>query len=158
MFLSISVCLIALFPTRYLVPGIIYERPVLLYCCLPSIVWQIKADAVGAEALAGKGVAPLPFSPFHHATRALMYGSALSLGCFSAGVLVVGYSMGVTNVRTFIRLYPDVTRAGNACVTYIHRPFDKKPRSLVDGSVSFFERGSVLCYVRYSSCRISRFP
>eukprot|EP00904_Undaria_pinnatifida_P001441 jgi/Undpi1/11298/HiC_scaffold_30.g13596.m1 len=62
---------------------------------------QIKADAVGAEALAGKGVAPLPFSPFHHATRALMYGSALSLGCFSAGVLVVGYSMGVTNLREF---------------------------------------------------------
>ncbi|CAN0064324.1 unnamed protein product [Ectocarpus fasciculatus] len=30
-----------------------------------------------------------------------MYGTALSVGCFSAGVLVVGYSMGVTNLREF---------------------------------------------------------
>lgn len=61
---------------------------------------QIKADAVGAEALAKQGLEPLPFSPYRIATRALMYGTALSVGCFSAGVLVVGYSMGVTNVRT----------------------------------------------------------
>ncbi|CAM9467220.1 unnamed protein product [Ectocarpus fasciculatus] len=30
-----------------------------------------------------------------------MYGTALSVGCFSAGVLVVGYSMGVTNLKEF---------------------------------------------------------
>ncbi|CAB1108473.1 unnamed protein product [Ectocarpus sp. CCAP 1310/34] len=62
---------------------------------------QIKADAVGAEALAKQGLEPLPFSPHRLATRALMYGTALSVGCFSAGVLVVGYSMGVTNLREF---------------------------------------------------------
>ncbi|CAN0108977.1 unnamed protein product, partial [Hapterophycus canaliculatus] len=62
---------------------------------------QIREDAVGAEALARKGLEPLPFSPHRLATRALMYGTALSLGCFSAGVLVVGYSMGVTNLREF---------------------------------------------------------
>lgn len=59
---------------------------------------QIKADTVGAEALARQGLEPLPFSPHRLATRALMYGTALSVGCFSAGVLVVGYSMGVTSV------------------------------------------------------------
>eukprot|EP00752_Nemacystus_decipiens_P006485 g5839.t1 len=62
---------------------------------------QIKADAVGAEALAKQGLEPLPFSPYRIATRALMYGTALSVGCFSAGVLFVGYSMGVTNLREF---------------------------------------------------------
>lgn len=71
---------------------------------------QMKADAVGAEALARDGVAPLPFSPFRHATRALMYGTALCLGASSAGVLAVGYLMGVRNVRELrniskLRLY-----------------------------------------------------
>lgn len=66
---------------------------------------QIKADAVGAEALARQGLEPLPFSPHRLATRALMYGTALSVGCFSAGVLIVGYSMGVTSVSTFASFF-----------------------------------------------------
>lgn len=60
---------------------------------------QMHSDAVEAQALRQPG-AHVPINAYRVATRALMYGSVLSIGCTSAGVLAVGYFMGVRNVRT----------------------------------------------------------
>lgn len=61
---------------------------------------QMHSDAVEAQALRQPG-AHVPINAYRVATRALMYGSVLSIGCTSAGVLAVGYFMGVRNVQEF---------------------------------------------------------
>lgn len=76
-----------------------YEVLVVFSCLCPLKTEQMHSDAVEAKALRQPG-ARVPVNAYRVATRALMYGSALSIGCTSAGVLAIGYFMGVKNVST----------------------------------------------------------
>lgn len=60
---------------------------------------QMNSEVEEAQAIIRSGTSQLPFSPYRHATRALMYGTVLSFGCTSVGLLAIGYCMGVRNVR-----------------------------------------------------------
>lgn len=75
----------------------VYEVLFVFSCLCPLKTEQMHSDAVEAKALREPG-ARVPVNAYRVATRALMYGSALSIGCTSAGVLAVGYFMGVKNV------------------------------------------------------------
>lgn len=58
---------------------------------------QLRADLLDEQIMLKTGV-QLKVSANRLAARALMYASALSIGCTSAGILATGYFMGVRNV------------------------------------------------------------
>ncbi|KAG5188074.1 hypothetical protein JKP88DRAFT_234774 [Tribonema minus] len=69
----------------------------------------MKQEAAFAQEAAQRGLgraaaaaaADLPFSPTHHAARALCYGTALACAGCGLGVVAIGVGLGVSNVQEF---------------------------------------------------------